>query len=117
MRQTVLIVDDHGDFRTAARELLEADGFEVIGEAADGAGALHKVEELRPAIVLLDIQLPDSNGFEVAARLARVPSPPIVVLISSRDERAYGDRVAHANARGFISKLHLSGASLAEIVG
>ncbi len=117
MRQTVLIVDDHGDFRAAARELLEADGYEVIGEAADGAGALHKVNELRPAIVLLDIQLPDSDGFEVAARLASRPSPPIVVLISSRDARAYGDRVARANARGFISKVQLSGASLAEVVG
>ena len=117
MRQTVLIVDDHGDFRAAARELLEAEGYEVIGEAADGAGALQRVEELRPAIVLLDIQLPDSDGFEVAALLASRPSPPIVVLISSRDSGAYGDRVAHANARGFISKVHLSGASLAEVVG
>ena len=114
VRQTVLIVDDHGDFRAAARELLEADGYEVIGEAADGAAALRKVDELRPTIVLLDIQLPDRDGFEVATRLA---ARPIVVLISSRDAAAYGDRVAHANARGFISKLHLSGASLAEIVG
>ena len=80
MRQTVLIVDDHGDFRAAARELLEADGYEVIGEAADGAGALQQVEELRPAIVLLDIQLPDSDGFEVAARLA---SGPIAAASSS----------------------------------
>jgi len=117
VRQTVLIVDDHADFRAAARELLEADGYAVIGEAADGAGALHKVEELRPAIVLLDIQLPDSNGFDVAARLAAGPSPPVVVLISSRDAAAYGERVAQASVRGFISKLRLSGASLAEVVG
>src|SRR6185436_18233869 len=117
VRQTVLIVDDHADFRAAARELLEADGYAVIGEAADGAGALHKVEELRPAIVLLDIQLPDSNGFDVAARLAAGPSPPVVVLISSRDAAVYGDRVAQASVRGFISKLRLSGASLAEVVG
>ena len=117
VRQTVLIVDDHADFRAAARELLEADGYAVIGEAADGAGALHKVEELRPAIVLLDIQLPDTNGFDVAARLAAGPSPPVVVLISSRDAAAYGERVAQASVRGFISKLRLSGASLAEVVG
>jgi len=117
VRQTVLIVDDHADFRAAARELLEADGYAVIGEAADGAGALHQVEELRPAIVLLDIQLPDSNGFDVAARLAAGPSPPVVVLISSRDAAAYGERVAQASVRGFISKLRLSGASLAEVVG
>ena len=106
MRQTVLIVDDHGDFRAAARELLEADGYEVIGEAADGAGALHKVDELRPAIVLLDIQLPDSDGFEVAARLASRPSPPIVVLISSRDAGC----VRRSGGARERPRLHLEGA-------
>jgi len=117
VRRTVLIVDDHGDFRAAAREMLEAEGYAVIGEAADGAGAFQKVADLRPAIVLLDIQLPDTDGFAVAERLASGPSPPIVVLISSRDSSAYGDRLAHATVHGFISKVRLTGASLAEIVG
>ena len=113
----MLIVDDHGDFRAAARELLEADGYEVIGEAADGETAVREVARLQPAIVLLDIQLPDIDGFTVAERVASIPRPPIVVLISSRDASVYGDRLARAPVRGFISKVRLSGVSLAEIVG
>lgn len=115
--RTVLIVDDHSVFRRAARELLEADGFEVVGEAETGETAIRLVEQLGPTIVLLDIQLPDTDGFAVAARLASGPTPPVVVLISSREAAAYGDRVARANAAGFISKVRLSGAALAEIVG
>jgi DNA-binding NarL/FixJ family response regulator len=117
VRPTVLIVDDHGDFRTAARELLEAEGFEVVGEAADGLGAVDMVARLRPAIVLLDIQLPDFDGFAVADRLASQPIPPAIVLISSRDATAYGDRVARAAVRGFIPKAELSGALLSEVIG
>lgn len=117
MRPTVLIVDDHADFRAAARELLEADGFEIVGEAADGFGAIELVARLRPAIVLLDIQLPDVDGFAVADRLASQPLPPAIVLISSRDAIAYGDRVARVAVRGFISKVDLSGALLSKVVG
>ena len=117
VRRTVLIVDDHRDFRTAARELLEAEGFEVVGEAADGDAAVREAARLRPSIVLLDIQLPDTDGFAVAERLAASASPPMVVLISSRDARSYGDRVALAAARGFIPKVGLSGASIAKLVG
>lgn len=115
--RTVLIVDDHSDFRAAARELLEADGFDVVGEAVDGEDAIRQVELLRPTIVLLDIQLPDTDGFSVAAQLAAGPTPPVVVLISSREAAAYGDRVAQSDSAGFISKVRLSGASLTEIVG
>ena len=113
----MLIVDDHGDFRAAARELLEADGYDVVGEAADGETAVSEVERLRPAIVVLDVQLPDIDGFAVAERLAAGSEPPIVVLISSRDASVYGERLAQASVRGFISKVRLSGVSLAEIVG
>ncbi len=113
----MLIVDDHGDYRAAARELLVADGYDVVGEAADGAGAVSESARLRPSIVLLDIGLPDIDGFAVAERLASGPQPPVVVLISSRDAAVYGDRIARAPARGFIAKVRLSGASLAEIVG
>ena len=68
----MLIVDDHADFRASARALLEAEGFEVIGEAADGREAIAEVRRLRPDVVLLDIQLPDQDGFAVAERLARI---------------------------------------------
>src|SRR5262249_47718175 len=73
---TVLIVDDHEGFRRVARELLEADGVEVVGEAADGESAITEAERLRPQLVLLDVQLPDIDGFEVAARLGQAADPP-----------------------------------------
>jgi DNA-binding NarL/FixJ family response regulator len=117
VRTTVLIVDDHDGFRESARALLEAEGFAVVGGAADGAAALAAVERLRPEVVLLDVQLPDVDGFAVAEQLAAVPGPPRVVLISSRDAAAYGPRLAAAPACGFLAKRELSGASLAALVG
>ncbi len=117
VRPTVLIVDDHATFRASARALLEAEGFDVIGEAADGAGAVEAVAALRPDIVLLDIQLPGLDGISVAEQLASVPDPPAVVLISSRDAAAYGPRLRETPARGFIPKSGLSGEALAALVG
>jgi DNA-binding NarL/FixJ family response regulator len=113
----VLIVDDHDVFRAAARALLEADGFEVIGEAADGPRAIHAVTTLRPNVVLLDIQLPGPDGFHVAEQIARMPDPPVVVLMSSRDATAYGPRLLQTSARGFLTKGALSGQELAALVG
>ncbi len=112
----MLIVDDHDGFRESARALLEAEGFAVVGDAADGAGALAAVPRLRPEVVLLDVQLPDVDGFTVAARLAALPDPPRVVLISSRDAAAYGPRLDAAPVRGFLAKRELSGAALAALV-
>lgn len=117
MRLTVLIVDDHAEFRQSASALLEAEGFAVIGEAADSDEAIAAVERLRPQVVLLDIQLRDLDGFAVAERLAAVPDPPRVVLISSREAAAYGPRLDAAAARGFIPKRELSGSALAALVG
>lgn len=116
MRPTVLIVDDHEAFRTSARAMLEADGFDVVGESADGNDALMAVASLRPSVVLLDIQLPGIDGFAVAARLAERTDPPAVVLISSRDAAAYGPRLRHAHSRGFITKSELSGKALAALI-
>jgi len=116
VRTTVLIVDDHDGFRESARALLEAEGFAVVGDAADGAAAGMEVARLRPDVVLLDVQLPDVDGFVVAERLAAVPDPPRVVLISSRDTAAYGPRVAAAPVCGFLAKRELSGAALAALV-
>lgn len=117
MRPTLLIVDDHPAFRESASALLEAEGFAVIGEAADGDQAIAAVERLRPQVVLLDIQLPDLDGFAVAERLAAGPDPPTVVLISSREAAAYGPRLDAAAAQGFIPKRELSGSTLAALVG
>jgi CheY-like chemotaxis protein len=117
MRPTVLIVDDHEAFRESASALLEAEGFAVVGAAADGDGAIAEAERLRPQVVLLDIQLPDVDGFAVAERLTAMTNPPQVVLISGREALAYGKRLAATPAQGFIPKRELSGAALAELVG
>jgi DNA-binding NarL/FixJ family response regulator len=117
MPRTLLIVDDHEAFRASAGALLAAEGFTVVGDAADGASALSAVDRLRPDVVLLDVQLPDVSGFDVARRLAAGAQRPLVVLISSREAGAYGERVAAAPARGFLAKHELSGAALAALVG
>jgi DNA-binding NarL/FixJ family response regulator len=117
VRTTVLIVDDHDAFRESAGALLEAEGFAVVGRVADGVAALKAVATLHPQVVLLDVQLPDLDGFAVAERLAATADPPLVVLVSSRDAAAYGPRLAAAQARGFLAKRELSGAALAALVG
>jgi DNA-binding NarL/FixJ family response regulator len=109
---SVLIVDDHPSFRASARRLLEAEGFNVVGEAADGRAAIAAAQELQPELVLLDVQLPDLDGFEVAARLAALGLPSAVVLTSSRNAAEYGRMVAETPVRGFIPKADLSGAAL-----
>jgi DNA-binding NarL/FixJ family response regulator len=105
---TVLIVDDHAGFRAQARALLESEGFEVVGEAVDAATALAQAERLAPELVLLDIQLPDADGFDVAARLTADGSRLGVVLTSSRDGADFGALVARCGALGFIAKGELS---------
>jgi DNA-binding NarL/FixJ family response regulator len=117
MAKTVLIVDDHAPFRALARTLLQLEGFQVVGEAADARSALDAVGRLRPSVVLLDVQLPDLDGFEVARRLARTGEPPAIVLVSSRDRSAYRRRLSESPARGFIAKSDLSGAAVAALVG
>jgi DNA-binding NarL/FixJ family response regulator len=117
MRPSVLIVDDHADFRSSARTLLELQGFDVVGTVEGGEAALVAAERLRPDIVLLDVQLPDIDGFEVAARLAALHEPPPrVVLISSRRRSAYEARLPGAPVAGFLGKHELSGAALAALL-
>jgi CheY-like chemotaxis protein len=114
---SVLIVDDHPSFRASARLLLESEGWEVVGEAADGARALAAAAALRPDLVLLDIQLPDLDGFAVADRLAAVAVPPVVVLTSSHEAETYGARLERVSSSGFLAKRELSGAALAGLLG
>lgn len=112
MERTVLIVDDHAEFRASARALLEADGWTIAGEAADGADGLVQARALRPAVVLLDIALPDTDGFAVAEGLAGGAEPPAVILVSSRERAVYGRRIDRAPVRGFLPKRSLSGAAV-----
>ena len=116
MTTTVLIVDDHPSFRATARLLLEIEGFDVVGEAEDGESAIEAVSALRPEVVLLDIQLPDIDGFEVAERLQLNGNTPAIVLTSSRDSSEFGSLVADSGARGFVPKGELSGAALAALL-
>ena len=106
----VLIVDDHAAFRASARTLLELDGFDVIGEATDGASALDLARELDPELVLLDVALPDTNGFDVAEQLVGAGSK--VILTSSRTQTDLGRRVRQCGAIGFVPKDELSGAAI-----
>jgi DNA-binding NarL/FixJ family response regulator len=117
MRSTVLIVDDHAGFRRLARALLEADGYSVVGEAVDGRSALESARTLRPDVVLLDVQLPDVDGFRVAEWLAEGGGAPAVVLTSTRDAADYATRVARSPARGFVAKGELSGATIGSLLG
>ena len=112
----ILLVDDHASARRSIRALLEEAGYDVVGEAADGRSALQQAEELGPDVVLLDIQLPDMDGFEVAARLASSGRAPRVVLTSSRGAEDYGDLITEAPARGFLAKDELTGEALAELL-
>lgn len=114
--KTVLIVDDHSSFRATARTLLEAEGFEVVGEAADGAEAVEAVARLRPDVVLLDIQLPDMDGFEIAANLCGNGYRPEIVLTSSRDAAEYGTLIERSPVCGFVPKGELSGGRLAALL-
>jgi DNA-binding NarL/FixJ family response regulator len=113
---TVLIVDDHPSFRASARVLLESEGFQVIGEAVDGASAVVEAYRLRPQLVLLDVQLPDIDGFDVAARLTGDADSPTVILVSSRDGSDFGPLVSRSGARGFVPKAELSGERVQELL-
>jgi DNA-binding NarL/FixJ family response regulator len=108
MGVSVLVVDDHPAFRACVRRLLEGYGYRVVGEAADGASAITCARELRPQLALVDVHLPDLDGFEVAARLAGLEHPPAVVLTSSRDRSELEPLVPASAARGFVPKDELS---------
>ena len=109
---TILIVDDHALFREEARALLETEGLIVVGEAENGLAALDATRHLHPDVVLLDIGLPDIDGFTVALRLAAEATPPRVVLISSREGSTYGGRLVTSPAVGFVQKDDLSAARI-----
>lgn len=116
----VYIVDDNPPFRAVARALLESGGYRVVGEAANGAEALSGVlsgaGDGPPDVVLLDIGLPDMDGFSVSRALHRAAPEMVIVFCSVRDEDHYGDAVARSCAAGFLPKSRLSATALAGIV-
>ena len=106
---TILIVDDHRQFRATARALLESDGFDVIGEAPTGVEGFDAARSLKPDVVLLDVRLPDVDGFSLAERLAAGRDAPVVILTSSSDDPLYPERARRSGARGFVAKHDLCG--------
>ena len=117
VRRTLLIVDDHAGFRELARAVFEAEGFDVVGEAADGKSALVASRVLNPDVVLLDVALPDLDGFTVCDRLTRDGKGPAIVMTSSRSVASFRGALERSRARGFIAKDDLSGPALAELSG
>jgi DNA-binding NarL/FixJ family response regulator len=116
MPRRVLIIDDNNAFRAAARRLLERHGFVVVAEAETGISGIERAKEHRPELVLLDVQLPDIDGFEVAERLSRLDSPVSVILTSSLDGTDFGVLVQRSSALGFIPKAELSAAAIAALL-
>jgi CheY-like chemotaxis protein len=112
---TLLLVDDHASFRAVARAAL-GERFTVVGEAADGIEALALARQIRPDVVLVDVQLPGMDGFAVAVALSAQDDPPQVVLTSSRDRRDLEPLLRESPARGFIAKELLSARSLGELL-
>lgn len=96
--------------------MLEGAGYEVVGEAADAATAIAAARSLRPEVMLVDVGLPDGDGFSVSETLAGDEFPPTVVLISARDRSDYGRRIRTCGARGFVSKDDLSPDSLRAVL-
>ena len=115
-RVTVLIVDDHPSFRAVAQMLLETDGFTVVGTSSDGESGVADTLRLAPDVVLLDVELPDIDGFEVAARLREAGSETAIVLASSRERGDFGSLVAESGARGFLTKAELTGDAIRALV-
>src|SRR3954452_21129939 len=114
--KTVLIVDDHPSFRASARLMLEASGYQVVGEAADGGSAIDAVRDLQPDVVLLDVRLPDLDGFQVAERLAASGTAPAMVLTSSRERSDFGSDVGASPAHGFVGKSELSAEAITSLI-
>ena len=112
MKRTVLIVDDHAGFRASVRRVLEAGGYSVIAEAADGSSGVAAATESQPDVALVDVQLPDFDGFEVVRRLQESGEAPEIVLTSSHERADLGSLVENSGARGFVSKADLSAAAL-----
>lgn len=114
--ETVLVVDDHAAFRHAVRLTLEADGWSVIGEAADGAEAFRLAAELGPDVVLLDVGLPDVSGLEIARDLGDAADGAAIVLVSTHDSADFRELAIASGARGFLAKAELSGAAVRELL-
>lgn len=117
MAARFLIVDDHERFRELARMLLENEGHQVVGEAGDAAEAMKAVLEVDPDALLIDVNLPGQNGFDLAARLLHERPDRAVVITSIREGEYFHQLARNMGARGFIVKNDLSGETLTKLLG
>ena len=113
MRPRIVIVDDDSSFLATVRQLLEAEGFVVVGEALTGLDGVALAAELQPDLVLVDVNLPDIDGFEVVERIARGDDAPPVVITSIRSADDFGGLIEESRARAFVTKADISGDALA----
>jgi CheY-like chemotaxis protein len=113
--QKILVVDDHDGFRARTRRLLERDRYRVV-EAANGAQAIAQAIAERPDLVLLDVHLPDMNGFEVAAALRLAGGAARILLISTHPANDYAEQIAGSEADGFLDKADLSASAIAAML-
>lgn len=117
MAESILLVDDDDAFRSFAVSMLRSAGHHRIYEANTVAGALRAAAELRPDVALVDIGLPDGDGFQVASKLAQLAGAPLVVLISADAEAADDAAAQSVGAAGFVAKEELEGARLRRLLG
>jgi DNA-binding NarL/FixJ family response regulator len=115
----VLIVDDNAHFLGAARDLLDREGMSVVGVASTSLEALRQAEELRPDVILVDIDLGEESGFDLARGLmdGTPPGRCDVILISAYPEEDFADLIAASSATAFLPKSELSGSAILELVG
>jgi len=116
MTRRVLVVDDHPSFRRLVSRLLTNGGYDVVAQVSTGRAAYEASARLDPDLVLLDIVLPDEDGFTLSVRLAGLPRPPIVVLVSSRAREDFGGMIESSPVRGFLGKADLTLARLSGLV-
>src|SRR4051794_31202062 len=117
MRRRILVIDDNTAFRRALGRVLETELFTVIAEAATGASGVELAREHEPDLVIVDVQLPDNDGFHVAEQLAALRLPMAVILTSGLDSSDLGSLVAESSARGFISKAEISVGAIDALLG
>jgi DNA-binding NarL/FixJ family response regulator len=118
MAVSCLIVDDNHEFLRAARDLLEREGISVVGVASTGVQARRSYRELKPDVALVDIDLGEENGFDIARELAggKEAAQARVILISTYAEDDFAEMIADSPALSFLPKSGLSGAAIRGIL-
>ncbi|HTQ69084.1 MAG TPA: response regulator [Solirubrobacteraceae bacterium] len=117
MAPSILVVDDDPVFRVLAASVLADSGLTVVGEADSVSAALSAAVRLKPTAVLVDVGLPDGDGFALARQLTTLPWQPLVVLTSVDGDAGSADEVQRSGARAFIPKADLPNSPLARLLG